>query len=200
MTSTPTKRSAIRDAAEALMLEGGLSAVSAGAVSARAGVNKALVFYYFASMGELVAEVLSGYYARHESALVDAFESEGSVRERLERFVDRYFDWMVEHRGYARIVQEHVARGGDHAALVSEHTRGLLRVCEAQLAGLLPPEGPMAAKHFYLSLSAAVINYFTYAPLLEEGWGHDPLGPEGLAERRAHLRWIIDAWATQLGL
>lgn len=182
------------------MLEGGLSRLSASAIAARAGVNKALVFYYFESVADLVSEVLARYYDRHRVALVDAFETEGGVRERLVRFVERYFDWMTDNRAYARIIQEHVARGGEHAALVAAHTQGLLRVTQERLATLLPAEGPLSTKHFYLSLSAAVINYFTYAPLLEEAWGRDPLGDEALAERREHLRWMIDAWADKLGL
>lgn len=182
------------------MLEGGLSRLSASAIATRAGVNKALVFYYFESVSELVNEVLARYYDRHRVALEEAFDTEGTVRERLVSFVERYFDWMTDNRAYARIIQEHVARGGEHAALVSAHTRGLVEVTEARMAKLLPAEGPLSTKHFYLSLSAATINYFTYAPVIADRWGGDPFSDHALAERREHLRWIIEAWADKLGL
>lgn len=199
-SSARPREVAIRDAAEALMLEGGLSALSASAVAARAGVNKALIFYYFDSVAELVSAVLSRYYERHREALEHAFDSEGTVRERLLTFADRYFDWMTENRAYARIVQEHVARRGEHAAVVSDHTRELLRVCREELTGVLPADGPLSIPHFYLTIAASVINYFTYAPLLEVEWGRDPLSDEALEERRAHLRWMVEAFLDKLGV
>jgi AcrR family transcriptional regulator len=47
-------RSALLDGAERLMLEQGYAAVSARRVAAEAGVNAALVYYYFANMDELL--------------------------------------------------------------------------------------------------------------------------------------------------
>jgi AcrR family transcriptional regulator len=46
-------RSALLDAAQRLMLEEGYAAVSSRRVAATAGVNVALVYYYFANMDEL---------------------------------------------------------------------------------------------------------------------------------------------------
>jgi len=46
-------RSALLDAAEHLMLDEGYAAVTARRVAANAGVNVALVYYYFANMDEL---------------------------------------------------------------------------------------------------------------------------------------------------
>lgn len=186
----------ILEAAEALLLEGGTGLLSAGAVAERADVNKALVFYYFKSVDGLVAEVLERYYARHREALEAAFDRpEEDEALRLRAFVDTYFDWMKEHRAYARIVQQQVSTGGAHANLASAHLTGLLRITEQRLAELLPSSGPLSAKHFHLSLSAMVINYFTYAPMF---WGQDPLSKRALEERRAHLHFTVDAWLSAL--
>lgn len=183
-------------AAEALLLEGGTAALSAGAVAERAKVNKALIFYYFGSVDALVADVLERYYARHREALEAAFDRpEEDDLERLRAFIDIYFDWMKEHRAYARIVQQQVSTGGVHSKLASVHLTALLRITEARLAELLPARGPLSAKHFHLSLSAMVINYFTYAPMF---WGSDPLSKRALEERRTHLHFTVDAWLAAL--
>jgi AcrR family transcriptional regulator len=48
-----TTRTALLDAAQALMLEGGYAAVTTRRIAAKAGVNSALVYYYFDTMDGL---------------------------------------------------------------------------------------------------------------------------------------------------
>ncbi len=190
---------AILEAAEAILVEEGYEALSARAVAERAGVNKALVFYYWGSTAELFERVLERYYARHKDALREAFGQDGSLEERLHRGLDGYLDFMEANQAYARLVQQQVSTGGPHLALVQRHLGELLGATSELLAALTPQGGPLSAKHFHLSLSAAVINYFTYAPVLgEEHWGRDPMSAEALAERRAHLHWMVDAWLRAL--
>jgi len=52
-TESSETRSALLDAAQILMLKEGYAAVSSRRVAAEAGVNVALVYYYFATMDEL---------------------------------------------------------------------------------------------------------------------------------------------------
>ncbi|MCB9600946.1 MAG: hypothetical protein H6720_11420 [Sandaracinus sp.] len=81
------------------------------------------------------------------------------------------------------------------------HLIDVLSITTRALEGVLPKSGPLAMRHFHLSLSALVINYFTYGPVLgKTWWGKDPLGARGLSERRDHVHWVIDAWLGALGL
>lgn len=190
---------AILDAAEAILVDEGYEALSARAVAERAGVNKALVFYYWDSTAALFERVLERYYERHKAALLEAFDHDGPAAERLHRGIDRYLDFMEANGAYARLVQQQVSARGPHLGLVKEHLGELLRTTTELLGDLTPEAGPLSAKHFHLSLSAAVIHYFTYAPVLgEEFWGQDPLSQASLEERRAHLHWIVDAWLRAL--
>jgi AcrR family transcriptional regulator len=201
-TEEPTRNErarALLDAAEELLGEGGVEALSARAVAERAGVNKGLVFYYWGSTTGLFEQVLERYYERHKASLADAFEVEGTLRERVRHVVDAYLDFMEENGTYARIVQQQVASGGAHLPLVSEHLSEVLEMTTRMLAEVTPPSGPLSAPHFHLSLSAVVINYFTYGPVLGHAFPNaDPLCPEALAERRAHVHWVVDAWLDAL--
>ncbi len=191
---------ALLDAAEALLSESGVEALSARAVAARAGVAKGLVFYYWGSTTGLFEQVLERYYARHKAALAEAFEDDRPLRERLHRVIDAYLDFMEHNGTYARIVQQQVASGGTHLPLVRRHLSEVLAMTTRMLEGVTPATGPRSAAHFHLSLSAIVINYFTYGPVLAHAFaGGDPLGEEGLAERRAHVHWVVDAFLDALG-
>ena len=93
---------------------------------------------------------------------------------------------------YARIVQEQVAGAGPHFELVSRHLQDVFALAEVAMGELLPEEGALSLRHFHLTLSAAVVNYFSYAPALGRVW-RKPFSPRVLAERRQHLRWLVDA-------
>lgn len=197
--SSKIRAQQILAAAEALLQEEGYEGLTALAVARRAGVNKALVFYYWGSTAELFERVLERYYARHEHALVEAFSAQGTLHERVHHIVDAYLDYMEANRSYARLVQQQVSGRGPHLPTVQRHLADIMRLSMRLLTAIAPKEGPAAAKHLHLSLSAMVVNYFTYAPAMGEVWGpEDPLSTGALAERRAHIHWVVDAWLERL--
>ncbi|TVR02496.1 MAG: hypothetical protein EA398_07115 [Deltaproteobacteria bacterium] len=169
-----------------------------GGGAAPAGVNNALVFYYYGSKAGLIDRVLARYYRRHIEALAGALDGGGTLRERMHRLVDAYVSFIEEHRGYPRIVQHQLAGGGPFGDRIRENLRPLFEWTREALSGLAPAEGPTAARHLFVSISAVVTNYYTYAPALAPLWGGDPLDDASLAERRAHLHWVVDALLAQL--
>jgi AcrR family transcriptional regulator len=168
-------------------------------VAERAGANKALVFYYFGSTEALFEQVLHRYYRKNRRLLAQAFETQGPIRNRLRAVIDALFDFMIEHRTYARIVQEQLILGGPHSPLVRRHLKETVASIATMLESVTPATGPLSPLHIHHSVSAMVTQYFTSAEVLgEEYWGRDPMSKEALAERRAHLHWAIDAWLDAL--
>lgn len=188
----------ILNAASALLAEAGSDGFTAAAVARRAGVNKALIFYYWGSVADLFERVLQGYYDSHRAALETALSTPGTKRERVHRLVDTYFDFMQDNRAYVRIVQHQIAGGGPYAAVVQRHYAEITQWALSQLEPLVPSSGATSPRHLHLSISAVVVNYFTYAPGLAEAWGHDPLSADALGERRAHVQWLVDACLDSL--
>ena len=83
--------------------------------------------------------------------------------------------------------------------LMRRHLNGILRPIEELLGAAARASGPLAARHFHISLSAIVTQYFTMAPAIgKRGWGREPLGKPALAERRKHVHWIVDACLDKL--
>lgn len=183
----------ILQAADELFGEQGLAGVSVRDVAERAGVNKGLVFYYFGSKEKLFEAVLERYYQAHRAALEHSFHSDAPLAERLHALVDAYLDFIEQHRRYPSLVQSLVVGSPAFHPFIQRNLEPMFRFTEAALAGVAPEKGPLAARHFFLDISAAVINTFTYAPVLAPMWGGDPLAAEALAERRQHLHWLADA-------
>jgi AcrR family transcriptional regulator len=190
--------SVILQAADELFGERGFDGVSIRDVTERAGVQKALVFYYFRNKEGLFRQVLGRYYEAHRQALEAAAEADQPLRERLHGVVDAYLDFIDQNRRYPRLVQREVASRDAHLQLIQQSLAPLFRWTVAALSEVAPEEGPLAARHFFLTFSGAVINTFTYGPALEPVWGSDPLSEAGVAERRAHLHWLVDTVLDRL--
>jgi AcrR family transcriptional regulator len=195
----PERALQILDAADELFGEVGHAAVSMRDVAVRAGVNKALLFYYWGSKEALFEAVLDRYYAAHRDALAGALAADLPLRPRLHGVIDTYFRFISENRRYPRLVQSLVVGGPGWHPFLRKNLEPMVRWLEGALAEVAPTEGPRAAKHLFLDISGAVIHTFTYAPVLERVWGADPLGDDALAERLEHLHWLADALLDGLG-
>ena len=66
------------------------------------------------------------------------------------------------------------------------------------LSTVAPDRGPQAARHFFVSFSGIVTNYYSYARVLGPLWGADPLSESALAERREHVHWLVDTLVQRL--
>ena len=195
MAKNGEAKARILEAADELFGARGFDGVSMRDVAAEAGVAKAAVFYYFDGKDALFEAVLERYYTAHAEALTGAFATAGDLRAQL---IDAYLDFVCSHQHYPRMVQRQVTGTGGDLAVIRRNLAGLYRWIERALGDQVPADGPLSARHFFVTLSGAVINYFTYGPVLAEVWGADPLAPDQVAERRAHLHWLIDALLDRL--
>lgn len=184
---------AILQAAEELLAERGYDGVSMRDIAMQAGYTKALIFYYYRSKEDLLAAVLDQYFKGYAETVRDAFVSaEGTHRERIHRMMNAYFDYIFENRLYPRLVQHELVRG-DGLARMRQHFIMLADAVTAALGNLVPSRGALAGRQFFVSIFSLVINYFTYAPVLAELWGEDPLSATAREERRQHVLWLVDA-------
>ena len=188
----------ILSAAEELFAEMGFDAVSMRDIAQMAGVNKALVFYHHTSKEELFEKVLERYYQSQRDALSKAADIEGDIRVRFHHVLDQYIDFISTHRRYPRLIQNVVSGHPRHLHFIQKSMSPLLEWTSEMLGDIAPQTGPLATRHFFVTISASVINYFTYTPAVAPAWGDDPLTPDAIEERRAHLHWLVDVCLDQL--
>lgn len=204
MTKKPTTPSwderagRILDATEELLWEMAPEAISTRHIAERAGVNKALVFYYWGSRAAVFERVVERYYTRQREAMAQALEGGGTFAERVHRMLDALLDFIGANRIYPRLVQQQATGGGEMLEMVRAHITTLFDWTSRVIAEVAPEHGPLAPRQFYITITGVLIGYFTYAPLLAERWETDPLGPEALEERRQHLHWVVDAMLARL--
>ena len=186
-------RQAILAAADELFCERGYDATTTREIADRSGVNKALIHYYFKTKEALFESVLDQYYERLAEVVLGALSSEGTVRDRLHRLLDAYYDFLAANRNFSRIVQRETSSG----PLVERAERHVLPLFEAGIAVMLEAqpafrEGPLAASQLLISFYGMLSSYFTYADVITRLVGEDPFSAEAFAQRKAHVHRMLD--------
>lgn len=185
-------------AADKLFCKNGYSGVSMSQLAAEADVNKALIFYYYGSKDGLFEKVLKGYYRAHAEAVTDALAEGGTFRERIHHLLENYFDFLEHNQRYTRMIQHEILRTGDHLKIIRKSLAALFSNVEPGLAEMVPAEGPLSRKQFFLTLSGMMVVYYTNAPVLGGYWGTSPMSAAARAERREHCHWVLDAILDRL--
>ncbi len=183
----------ILEAADTLFGEVGFDATTTREIAERSGVNKALIHYHFKSKEGLLASLLDQYYAQLAETVQQALAGEGGLRERAHHLLDAYVDFLASNLNFARIVQREAA-GGQHMDRIRGHMAPLFSLGTQLVKQLYPAShaGELAAEQLLTSLYGMVLSYFTFNSLLGDLYGADPLSSPLLAQRKAHLRRMVD--------
>lgn len=190
-------REAILEAAERIFADKGLEGARTDALAAAAGVNKALLYYYFESKEGLYRAVLEGYLADFNRRALDVLSAPGSARSLLLRYINLNFDFIGAHRHHGPLFQRMLmADEKNWVRVAREHglprLNALLKVIER---GMRKGElQRMDAAHAAISLVSLVVFYFSAAPVLRAISGIDPYTRANVERRRQEvLKFVRNA-------
>jgi AcrR family transcriptional regulator len=203
-----TGREALLRAARALMTEKGLPRVTLREVAERAGVQPALVGYYFGGKDALLREVTAEVAAEMMGRIQESVSGEGSFEERLRRLV-RGLVAAVSQDPYApRLVVEQVLFADE--ATLDDFVDRFGRANAAALTALLESgrrRGETRAVEpmfFAPALIGMCVFFFLAAPVHQRIFGTERITPE-LARRFADhtvsllLHGLVPAQAARSG-
>lgn len=193
-------RSAILRAAIQEFADEGVAGARTDAIARAAGVNKALLYYYFkdkeALHGAVLDHVFSGLAARVDGVLKQPLPP----REKILAYATAHFDYIAASPIYPKLVQREMMRAGRGG---SPHIRRLvdryLRPVEEKLVAAIRQGIELGEfrkvdpLHFILSMVAMNVFYFGSAPVIAMITGMDPLSPALIAARRAAVLDLISA-------
>src|ERR1700743_1333613 len=89
-------RNAILRAALAEFAQEGLAGARVDAIAEAAGVNKALLYYYFRDKDTLYAETLDGFFAPLHDRIMSVLSAPGPAGERFLQYIKQHFDAIAE--------------------------------------------------------------------------------------------------------
>ena len=194
-------RAALLKAAVQEFSREGVAGARTDAIARSAGVNKALLYYYFKDKEALYDAVLDQVFSGLRAAIHAALSQPLPPKQRLASYVCAHFDYIASNPLYPRIVQAEFLRAGRDASRLKRIAQDFFRPVFLEIAALLQ-EGAKSGDfravdpvHFIPSMISVIVFYFNTVPIMKVMTGANPMSPRRLAERRAA---VLDFIGTAL--
>lgn len=183
-------RAAIVAAAGRLFAEAGLAGARTDAIAAAAGVNKALLYYYFKSKESLYEAVVEDHFREFNRQALDVLEAPGPARAVLLRYVGLHFDFISSRHQAGPLFQQLMMTGGKFLKRVIRK----YFAPRAEALGKLIERGMRDGEfrradgfNSAISIVSLVVFYFSAAPVLGLLGHPDAYGAANLKRRRQEV-------------
>ena len=185
----PEARSKIMVAAEELFAARGYAGTSVRDIASAAGVNGAMIHYYFGNKEGLYHSILETAASEVRSLLKEAAGDDQPTRERLTRFIHAYATYIFGHPNLARIIHREMLAGGKHLKQVVQKQLGknyaMLReiIREGVRRGELRPVDVDLTP---LSLIGMIVFFQIGRPIISEALGKERYDEQFIRRISAH--------------
>ncbi len=182
----------ILSAATRVFLEKGRDGARMQEIADEAGINKALLHYYFRSKELLYREVVLREVSGFFRELIGSLPGEGDIEDFLRFFIDNYIERLAGSPQVVRFLTWELGSGGDIVReVVREAVRGArsgdlyqkftVVFDRAVREGRIRPIGP---QHLIMNVIGMCIYTFLAAPILEHIFPGLDIASEQFIERR----------------
>jgi TetR/AcrR family transcriptional regulator len=121
-TPDPEVRAKIVKSAEHLFAARGYSGAAIRDIARSAGVNSAMIHYYFGNKEGLYHSILETAAIEVREKLLKTISTASSADQRLSQFVHAYATYIFSHPDLARILHRELLAGGPHLKEIAQQT------------------------------------------------------------------------------
>jgi TetR/AcrR family transcriptional regulator len=194
-------RAAILKAALEEFAHEGVTGARTDEIARRAGVNKALLYYYFKDKEGLYAAALEQVFSGlHDRVMVVLNDSSLPPREKLLSYVEAHFDYIAGAPFYPRLAQREFMRSGKSLSpaasrILDRHIKPIYTRIRTMLQeGINRGDFRRSdATQTMTSILGTIAFYFISLPAQEVMFEDDPVSPDRIAARRAAILDFISA-------
>ncbi len=193
-------RKAILQAALVEFAQEGLAGARVDAIAEAAGVNKALLYYYFHDKESLYGAVLDLFFERLLDRVMTVCDQPGTAGERFLGYARAHFDSIAESPYYAHIFMSELMSASRGRPTHLERVFGqYIQPVGVRIVGLLQEgidNGEFRAvepTQFAPSAVGSIVHYFLTAPLRRKFMNENPSSAQAIQERRAAVLDFIAA-------
>lgn len=191
-------RTAILEHAIAEFAIQGVAGARTAAIAEAAGVNKALLYYYYKDKESLYSAALHAVFSGLVEDVLPMLEGSLPPGEKLLRLARAHFEYLVQNPNYPRLIQQELSRARNTGE-TSKDFRAISRThfIPLQRAGLKAVQDGIACGELRKVETASVLGtmlgmnvfYFISAPIMRMVRGTDPFSPECI---RSHIANSLD--------
>ena len=163
-------RGAILAAAERAFAERGLAGARTVSIASEAGVNHALVFYYFGNKESLYEAVMEDHFAGFNEQALEVLADPGPPGEVLLRYIGLHFDFVSRQQRNSQLFHQSLcARGAMMERLVRKYflprNQAFVRLLQRGMKAGEFRRGD--AQQTAISIVALIVFYFSAAPVIQ---------------------------------
>ena len=187
-------RQAILKAALAEFSNQGIAGARTDAIAEAAGVNKALLYYYYEDKEGLYRAALEHVFTGLMERVRPVLAAPSSALDKLVTYAVTHFDYIAAAPSYSRIVQGELMRAsvGKSPHILHLGEKYFRKLMEALMSTIV--EGMRRGEirqvdpgNTIVSLMGLTVFYFVSTPVARAIGRQDPLSPEALRNRRLAL-------------
>lgn len=181
----------ILDAADVVFVRRGIDSARMQEIADRAGVNKALLHYYFRSKVGLARAVWVRIASSFVPGVMQMLGSDLALEDKIDRFVDAYHKTLTRHPYLLAFALGESTRRPDivedfYTLERRRAARGMIDVLRRQIderveAGTM---APISAEQFFVTLVSSCLFPFAARPMLTEVLGLEPAAIASFLEQR----------------
>lgn len=183
-------RATILAAATRIFSEVGFAGARTDTIAAKAGVNKALLYYYFKSKEGLYLAVMGSMFREPHERMMAVLSQPENARQAVLSYVSLQFDLLAQQPRMAQLHQRMVMSNTKlMLPLLQKYGKPRNRALYAIIKrGIARGEfRKIDAHQAVASLMALIVHYFTIGPVLVHMVKYDPYSPTALKRRKAAL-------------
>lgn len=163
-------REHLLNVAAQIFYEKGFHGARTQEIADRAGVNKAMLHYYFRNKEQLFDAVFEGALGVLMPSLVRFFTGDQPLREKISNVIDEYTTLLREHPHVPVFILSELRMHPDKIATMGEAISLRSEKLEAQIEAEIAAGNlrPIAPRHFVISLFSACIFPYISSPIWQK--------------------------------
>jgi len=184
-------RAAILKAAMQEFASEGVAGARTDQIARAAGVNKALLYYYFKDKEALYGAVVDNIFEGMRDRLLAVLDSDRPPREKIMQYVATHFDYIASSPHYPRVVQQEMMRAGRKKSphlkriALNNFVPILARLSKVFEEGMQSGDfRRVNVRSFVVCMVGSIVHYFNTVPFASAFGDRDPLAPEAIATQR----------------
>ena len=196
MSSDTTKEKIIQ-AAHDVFIRKGMDGARMQEIADEAGINKALLHYYFHSKEQLFKEVFYGILSKLIPGLILIFKGEGSLHDKIEAVIAEYDSFMFRNPFLPQFVLREINRDPDQlSGFMSD--QGLDFELVEKMINKAVEAGkvrPITFPHLFVNLIGMIVMPYVGRPLFQRKlFKNDPVEYEKFLQER---RMVVTSFVKQ---
>ncbi|NRB52799.1 MAG: TetR/AcrR family transcriptional regulator [Saprospiraceae bacterium] len=189
----------IKDAARTIFQEKGFAGARTRDIAEKAGINLALLNYYFRSKQKLYDIIMTETMQTFFGGVIKILNDEQtSIEEKIEAFVTHYIDLLSGNANIPHFILSNVREDPEGylekigALQKAKHSFFFQQFIQASMEGKIPPINPI---HFILNLIGLVVFPFLAKPMIAASTG---ISDQQYADMLEERKRLIPLWVNEM--